>query len=725
MGSFEDIPLRRKLNRLGYILGIIVVIILTILIVYKLSILWYNHKFISEEISKALISSILRAMNIIPINLPLLTTLVLITGILNMAQNGVIIKNLSAIESLGRVSVICSDKTGTITKNEMSVKKFQVNNIEYEVSGSGYEEFGEILVDGDVVDLRNDKTFQKLIDSMVLNNNAKLIYENVKVRVGDLKEKAIRKATGSPTEAALLVLAEKAGFITYDLKKKYKILTEFSFNSDFKRMTTICSSINKKKQIFAFIKGAPEKIIDISSQIEVKGKVKKISNKLKKEISDRIQVRANEGYRILAIAYKKLKVVDNPIREEIEKDLIYLGFVSIMDPPRLGVKEAVEECKNAGIKVIMITGDHPATAKTIASQMKIYHEGDLVIEGERIKELTNIDFKKVSVFARVAPSDKEVIVEKYQKEKKIVAMTGDGINDALALKLANTGIAMGITGTDVAKEAADMVISDDNFASIEKGVKIGRGIFSKIRVIIYFFICINIVEATIFFSYEFYPDFVLFLSEWQHIYIFGLVHSLPSLALVIDTQPKDVMKEPPKNEAELLNKNIWIMLLIQAFLMGLGLVLAIQLTLSGIIPLNGWNTNEYIKLSYIPEGSSYWDLRDMKARTMFITTLYIEETMFIWSFRRPNKSVIKSLKEEDFSYALLFICIITLGLHFLIIFNSYIVNNMINNVLKLNLQLNYMFLGVEDWFLCILLSLPGILGIEVFKYYARQKNIIF
>lgn len=725
MGSIEDIPLTRKLNRLGYILGIVVIINLIILITYKFSILITQNKFIEEEITKALVDSILRAMNVVPINLPLLATLVLITGVLNMAQNGVIIKNLSAIESLGRVSVICSDKTGTITKNEMSVERFEINNTEYDVTGAGYDESGEIVKDGQVINLKDNQTFQKFVDSIVINNNAKLFYEDVKVSVGEMKEMAVRRVMGSPTEAALLVLAEKAGYLPYDIQNSYNILVEFSFSSEFKRMTTICSSVENEKELYAFAKGAPERIINISSQIEINGKIKLFSDKLKKEISNKIHRRAIQGYRTLAIAYRKIIEVDKPIREEIEEDLIYLGFVSIMDPPRLGVRESVEECESAGIKVIMVTGDHPATAKTIASQMRIYKEGDLVVEGNKIKDLTDSGFKNVSVFARVAPSDKEIIVENYQKEDKVVAMTGDGINDALALKMANAGIAMGITGTDVAKETADMVISDDNFVSIKDGVKIGRGLFSKIRTIIFFFICLNIMEATIFFSYEFIPGFVMFSSNWQHIYIFGIVHSLPSLALVIDTQPKDIMNEPPRNEEELLSKNMWAMLLIQAFLMGLGLVLAIQLTLSGIIPLNGWNTNDFFKLSYIPEGTSYEELRAMKARTMFITTLYIVESFFIWTIRRPNKSLIKSIKDEDFSYTLLIICLLTLSLHIYVICNSYELNNTINNVLKLNFQINFMFLSATDWLICILLALPGIFGIEIFKYFARRRKIIF
>ncbi len=722
MGSIEDIPLTRKLNRLGYILGTIVIIYLIVLIIYKFSILGLEGLFYGENISNAIVSSILRSMGIMPINLPLLTTLVLVTGVLNMAQTGVIIKNLSAIESLGRVSVICSDKTGTITKNEMTVERIWINNNEYQITGSGYDPDGIILQNGNETSLKDNPTFLKFIESSVINNNAKLVYEDVKVRLKESKEIAVRKALGSPTEASLLVLAEKAGFTPYDVKIKYSILKEFSFSSEVKRMTTICNLNADDKNIIVFSKGAPERIIDITSKIEINGVEEPLTDKLKELLIDNVQVRAKQGYRTLAIGYKTFDGDKDYKRNEVENNLVFLGYVSILDPPRPGVRDSVEESESAGIKISMITGDHPATAKTIAAQMRIYKEGDLVVEGSEVSKLSNKEFNRVSVFARVNPSDKEVIVEKYQSEGHICAMTGDGINDALALKLANAGIAMGITGTDVAKETADMVVSDDNFTSIVKGVKIGRGLFAKIRTIIYFFICLNLLESVIFFSYEFIPFFHLFSSEWQHIYIYGIVHSLTALALVIDKHPKDVMKEPPRDEEQLLNKNMWILLVIHAILIGIGLVLALQLTLGGIIPLNEWNINP--EISYIPIGSTPDELLAQKARTMFVTTLYILETMFIWSIRRPNKNLFKSITEE-FSPILLIICFFTLALHVLYVVFSQPVNFYVNEEFGLDFQINFLFLSGLDWLVCIALALPGLIGIEFFKYIARKKNIIF
>jgi len=602
----------------------------------------------------------------------------------------------------------------------MTVEYIWINNQEYFVSGSGYESEGTILKENKSINLNENITFHKFLDSIVVNNNAKLIYEDVKVRVGDLKEIAVRKALGSPTEASLLVLSEKSGNIPYDIKKKYELLKEFSFSSEEKRMTTVVKSSDSS--VFVFSKGAPERLLNLCSEIEIDNKSELFTDNAKLEIIKQINNRASQGYRTLAVAYRKLSKFDNQKREEIEDNLIFLSYVSILDPARQGVRESVVEAESGGIKIRMITGDHPATAKTIASQMRIYKQGDIVVEGSDIEKLNDEEFERASVFARVEPLDKEIIVKKYQDQNRITAMTGDGINDSLALKLANTGIAMGITGTDLAKETADLVISDDNFNSIIKGVKIGRGLFAKIRSIIYFFIATNIMEAMIFFTYEFLPFFDLFSSEWQHIYIFGIVHSLPSIALVIDKYPKDVMSEPPRDEEQLLNKNMWRMLLVQIFLMGLGLVLALELTRGGFIPLNEWNTNP--NLSYIPLGSTTTELISQKSRTMFITTIYLLETTFLWTFRRPNKSIYKSLREE-FSSSLFIIALFTLSLHILYIVFSYPVNYYVNEVFGMNLQINLMFLSLTDWLMCILLALPGLLGIEIYKYYSRKRNIIF
>ncbi|MBD3214606.1 MAG: HAD-IC family P-type ATPase [Candidatus Lokiarchaeota archaeon] len=720
MGTLEQIPLTKKLNRLGYILGIIAIILLTILISYRSILLLAG--IIKLSVIDIVSNALIRAINVFPVNLPLLVTLVLITGVLEMAKRGVIIKNLSAIESLGRVSVICADKTGTITKNEMTVKKIVFQLDEYNVSGSGYINEGEIKIDGKRVDKTNDSLTQTLFHSLILNNDAKLKFDEVKIKGKNVDKKSVRRPIGSSTEAALLVLAEKADYNPEKVRKMYDILFEYSFSSEIKMMTTVCKKRESNAEILAYSKGAPEKLINICSSIFIQGDVMELTENIKMKLSEKITSYAEEGYRLLGAAYRHLDEFDHQERIEIETNLIFLGLICIMDPPRKEVKEAVSQCKSAQIRVIMITGDHPATSKTIASEVGIFNQEDKIIEGNQIQTLNHKDYRDIAVFARVNPSDKEIIVDQFQEENKIVAMTGDGINDSLALRKADAGIALGITGTDVAKEVSDMVITDDNFASIKNGVEIGRSLFAKIRTIIYFFICLNIMEAVIFFGYEFFPVFEIFSSNWQILYLVNLAHTFPALALLIDKKPIDIMKESPRDGEEILNKNVWLMLCIQAFLMGISLVIIFQFTYMGIIPLNDLNINP--SLSYIPIMSTEDQLIAQKARTMLITTVMIVETNFVWTFRRPNKSLVNSIKKE-FSVLVLMLCLFPLILHILVIVYSYPVNYVINEILLFNFQLNFMFLSGLDWILCIICALPGIIGIEIFKLYSRNNKIYF
>ncbi|TXT63419.1 MAG: Calcium-transporting ATPase 1 [Promethearchaeota archaeon] len=710
----DEIPLTKKLNHLAYLFGGLILINMSILILYKLFLL-------NQTVTKAFTDSIIRALNILPINLPLLVTLVLITGVLTMAQSGVIIKNLSAIESLGRISVICSDKTGTLTKNEMTIKKFWLNTQEFDVSGSGYDSEGDILYEEKPYSFTS-ATFNFFIDSMVLNNNARLVFEDIKIKTDEIKTKAIRRVLGSPTEGALLVLAEKAGFIIYDVKRKYEVKKEYPFESSLKRMTTVCRSNQNDQICYAFSKGAPEVLLELSGHIEIETKRKILDLSLKNTLLKSIEKNAQQGYRTLGIAYRKLNSLKDYSRKNVEQKLTFLGFVSIIDPPRIGVENAVKACQLAGIHVVMITGDHPATAKTIASLLHIFHEGDKIVEGKEIKHMNSQDLNEVSVFARVEPSEKEILVKKNQELDKVVAMTGDGINDSLALKHANCGVAMGITGTDIAKDSADMVISDDNFTSIKKGIEIGRGLFSKIRTIIFFFICIDIMEGFIFLGLEFFPAIELFSSNWQQIYIYGIVHSLPPIALILDTIPNDIMEEPPRNEEEIMNKNMWKLLIVGVVFIGISLLSILLFSLGGLIPLNNWNLDP--TLSYLEPFASISTLTSQKARTMFITTLFIAEITLVWTARRPNKSLLKSVQEE-FSLVLFFISIITFLIHFIAVTFSLNFNSFINDILDLNLQLNFMFLSFSDWMICLAFASIGIIAIELFKIQYRNKGSFF
>ncbi|MFX1237359.1 MAG: cation-translocating P-type ATPase, partial [Promethearchaeota archaeon] len=551
MSYIQEIPLTKKLNKLGHLLAIIVLINLFMLIAFKLTILGIENNFTSITASDVLADSIIRAMNVIPVNLPLLTTLIIITGVMEMAKNGVIIKNLSSIEALGRVSVLCSDKTGTITQNEMVVDKFWINGKEFEVEDISVSQLTNLKGETIFQELEEDSTFQIFISSLVANNNAELVLDKNIAPSSSLRlNPNIRKGIGSATEISLLNLVGYLGFNLTEIKDNIKLLVQFPFKSELKRMTSICLLGEQDNSAFIFIKGAPEIIIDMSTHFEIRGNLEVFDNTMKQYILNRISMRAKQGFRMLGVAYKSANKKKEYNREEVENNLIFLGFLSIKDPPRFGVERSVKECKYAGIRVIMVTGDHPTTATTIASEIGILNdpEKDLVVQGLHIKNFKGNNFLNIKVFSRISPLNKEIIVEQYQEHNKIVAMTGDGINDALALKKAEIGIAMGIKGTDTAKETADMIISDDDFVSIVKGIRIGRGIFAKIRVMIFFFVCLNIMEGFIYFFYEFIPGFDLFSSNWQHIYLFTIIHGLISLPLIFDKPPKNIMMEKPKDK---------------------------------------------------------------------------------------------------------------------------------------------------------------------------------
>jgi len=455
----SEIPIRKKMNNFGKWLGLAVLLFWFGILMIR----WIASGFTNFEIVLSLNS----AMDIMPINIPLLTTIVLLTGVLFMAQKGVIIRNLAAVDSLGRVSVVCSDKTGTLTKNQMCVQNVWVNGSIYKVTGSGYNPDGNIFLMDNPKKPKIIKNIEKhpqlkiLLISGFLNNNSALVKKEIKTTTKDKKFIYKYEIIGSPTEGALNVLFQKV-MGGYNLDEEFEFVREYPFDSSIKRMTKVYKSENT---YYSFTKGATEILRPQCSHILYHGKEIDFTKKLKKEVMENVNKYANMGYRILSLCYKKLDTLPKNVEEGrsiCESDMIYIGFVTILDPPREGVKESVDLCNSAGVDVVMITGDSPNTAKAIASQISILSKGGNVIEGSKIKSIKSFEkLNKIKVFARVSPEHKQDIIKKYQDAKKVVAMTGDGVNDALALNMADAGVAMGIQGTDVAKEASDMVISDD------------------------------------------------------------------------------------------------------------------------------------------------------------------------------------------------------------------------------------------------------------------------
>ena len=507
-----DTPLKRKLNKVGEILSIIGVVVA--ILIFIIGIL-YGRDFIG-----VLMVAISLAISVIPEGLPATATIVMALGVSRMAKKNALVKKLPAVEALGSATVICSDKTGTLTLNKMTVTKSVL-----------YTD----IINKSTVNNYNDE----LINCACLCNNAYLD-----------KDKVI----GDPTEGCLLSYAIDKG---YDIKKikENKVLFQESFDSIRKRMSVV---VKDKKDYILYSKGAPEELIDVCSYAIVDDRKIRLTEKDRKLVKEYCVSLSSEGLRLLGFASKKIKSLPHE-GEKIEEDLTFIGIMGIIDPPREEVKHAISTCHEAGIKVIMITGDHKLTATSIAKDLGIYKKGDLVIDGEELSKMSDLKLrntiKNISVFARVTPKDKLRIVNALKKNKEIVAMTGDGVNDAPALKTADIGVAMGITGTDVAKDAAAMILLDDNFRTIEEAVKEGRRVYRNIQKVIQYLLAGNIAEVlTIFVTMLFNLDSPLLAV---HILFINLVtDTLPSLALGIDPASPNIMKHKPVKQGSLFEKGL-------------------------------------------------------------------------------------------------------------------------------------------------------------------------
>ncbi len=750
--SSAEIPIRQKMNNFGKWLGIIVMGFWLV----TLFIMWVSTG--EGNVFKSLNS----AMDIMPINIPLLTTIILITGVLFMAKTGVIIRNLASVDSLGRVSIVCTDKTGTLTKSQMTVKNVWVNNQTFDVEGTGYDPQGYIKISNEktisdknvgfgIEDFEQYPYLKLLLISGFFNNNAKIT-----VKDKDIGDRIIKTwdAMGNPTEASLMTLYEKT------LKEKpqnYKILHEFPFSSDLKRMSKV---VEYQDNIYIHSKGATSVLLERCDKIIQDDKIQEMTDSHKEEVMKRMEQFASKGYRVLSLGYKEISEKPNPDdyednRDSFEDDLTYIGFVTILDPPRDNVDEAVKTCHSAGIEVVMITGDAAATARAIAKQIGIIrNDQQLAIRGSEIEEyIDKPEFDDIRVFARVSPENKQTIVKKYQSENKVVAMTGDGVNDALALNLADAGVAMGIQGTDVAKEASDMVISDDSFNSIVKGIHQGRGIFTKIRSIVFFYIAINVFEGIIQFFLAVILNLPYFLSPafyWQWVWLSITVHMFPGLILTFDTISDDVMDDKPRDSEEILSTNIVKLLLAFGVLMSICMIFVYFLGINGIYGVFEGNiydsadflySDAYTLEDYFPTEETMQDFVEMcesigrpptletlrlfgKTLTMLMTVLFFSESFLVLQIRRPNKSLLRSIKED--SNVMMYIIIGLLFASFLAILYIPKAQTYLGSMGQEG-GFNFMFMPLTalDWFICFLISLISIFGFEGIKYSARKRGIVF
>ncbi len=531
----EPTPLQKKMDKLGQQLGRIVLIIAAVIFAVEifenqaarqsLFSLDFVGFFINSK--DLLILAVAVAVAAIPEGLPAIVTIALALGTQRMLKRNALIRRLPSVETLGSTTVICTDKTGTLTANQMTVKRMFANGKIIEVTGVGYDPKGEFLFKNKPV---KTEEIERILVIGAVNNNSEL-------REG--------KVIGDPTEGCLIVSAEKAGLKKSDLDREFPRIDEIEFTSERKMMTTMHRHHGNK---VAYVKGAPEVVLKLCNYIEIDGKAKKLTEEDKKEILEINKEFGDDALRVLAFAYKTL-VDTNP-----EKNLIFAGLQGMIDPPRDEVKTAVEKCSRAGVKVVMITGDNEITARAIGNGIGLSGKA---VTGAQLDEMTNLEevVEEISIFARVNPEHKIKIVDALKKKGHIVAMTGDGVNDAPALKRADIGIAMGITGTDVAKEASSMILTDDNFASIVNAVEEGRGTYDNIRKYVAFLLSGNIAEVLIIF-FGIIIGLPLPMTATQVLLINLVTDGLPALALSADPFEPNAMTRKPRKPEEPIYKDL-------------------------------------------------------------------------------------------------------------------------------------------------------------------------
>jgi Ca2+-transporting ATPase len=552
----EETPLQKQLNRLGRTLGFAVLGICAVIFLV-------GYLRNPAAIVPMFLTAVSLAVAAIPESLPAVVTITLALGLQRMAKRHALIRKLPAVEALGSTTVICSDKTGTLTLGEMNVRTVLADGVTFDVEGAGFSPEGRIVLAGETVPGSSRPALQKLLMCGALCNDAHL------KRQGETW-----KSQGDSTEAALLALAMRGGLRREDLEAALPRVAEIPFSSERKMMTTIHAPLHPEQVrqfrglpeedraavladlpgLVSFVKGAPERVLERCSRILVGGNVRPLPVAERDDLITENQDMALRGLRVLAMAYQEIEPGFAILAEEtVENDLVFLGLVGMMDAPRADAITAIEECKRAGIEVVMITGDQKLTAIAVAKEMGIMAEGDQALTGAELDAIDPHDFEmeveRVRVYARVNPEHKLKIVEAFKKKGQVVAMTGDGVNDAPAMKRSDLGIAMGITGTDVAKESADMILTDDSFASIVRAVEEGRVVYDNIRKFVRYMLSTNAGEVLLIFVATLL-GMPLPLIPIQILWVNLITDGFPALALGVEPEEKGVMSRGPRRPKE-------------------------------------------------------------------------------------------------------------------------------------------------------------------------------
>lgn len=589
----ETTPLQKKLDSLGKVLGIVCIAVCAIIFVLGL--------LQGDELMEIFMVSVSLAVAAIPEGLTVVVTVILALGMQQMVKSHAIIKKLSAVETLGSTTVICSDKTGTLTQNKMTVVKVFDHEKAYDVTGTGYSREGSVTVEEGG---RLSSNITELIKGAVLCNDA----------VYDIEKSQI---IGDPTEGAMLVLGEKIGLSKDRLNEEYRRIQEIPFDSDRKLMSTFHE---KDGELTIYTKGAPDEILKRCTHIYKDGVVSEITEADRRKILEANSSFAKSALRVLGVASKAVETLDD--FDSQENSLTYLGLMCMIDPPREEVKPAVEECRKAGIRVKMITGDHKITASAIAGDLGIMSPGEEALEGAEIQLLSDEELrekvKTVNVFARVSPEHKVRLVSACKANGEIVAMTGDGVNDAPSLKRADIGVAMGITGTDVSKEAADMILTDDNFVSIVHAVEEGRTIYNNIRKVVGYLLSCNIGEILLIFLAMLF-NLPMPLMPIHLLSINLITDAFPAFALGLEEREPGIMDQKPRDPNEsIIDKKMRVAVAMQSLFLGIGALTAFYI---GHISYRGVEGGETI------------------ARTMCFVALILGELFRAYSNRSEKRSI--------------------------------------------------------------------------------------
>jgi magnesium-transporting ATPase (P-type) len=684
----DETPLQAETRLVGKALGIAVIVIAAIIIA---TILLTNSVDEAGEFVDVMLVGISLAVAAVPEGLPAILSVVLALGVQRMARRRAIVKRLSSVETLGSASVICSDKTGTLTRNEMTIERVVTPSGEVTVTGTGYRPEGELLVDG------------RPLEDPVLLDEVRAVLAG-----GSLANDATLRADdgewtieGDPTEAAFLVAEAKVAGLADERRNRFERLDEVPFTSERKLMSTVEADRAGELGTALVSKGAPDVLLGRCTHERAAGEVRALTEARRREILADVERLGDEALRTLAVGYRPLEGDWDGAGEALERQLTFLGVVGIIDPPREEARAAVAEAQRAGVRVMMITGDHPRTAARIARDLGIVaEESPRVLTGAELGELPEDGLadavREVSVYARVAPEHKLRIVDALQADGRIVAMTGDGVNDAPALKSADIGVAMGITGTDVTKEAADMILADDNFATIVAAVREGRGIFANIRKFLRFLLSSNVGEVLTMFAGVMFAGAIgldavgeavaVPLLATQILWINLLTDGAPALAMGVDPAPDDVMRRPPRRPRErIIDAEMWIGIAWVGLVMAAVSLIALDLKLAGGALGGSGDLDE--------------------ARTMAFTTLVFAQLFNTFNARSDRESAFHHLFTNRWLWAAIAL--------------SALLQVAVVELPVLNDAFSTVPLGLGDWAICVGLASLVLIADEAKKLVER------